>query len=1752
MPKDEFDDSFDMDDEFEFEFEGGGDEIDSSSNRSPAEQGKVVAKEAVKSVGPGVATAIKKGVDRGLPEVGKAVDEGLSFASDTRQLFDDFSKDMESTVNATRVIGNRVINKLDGYLPNKIAGPLKRAFQPKEDSHSRSKEEIRDSAISSSLSETFGGGEAAEAKEQKDDLNQAIDRGLGLEKYKNETEQRNKLIQLSSQRTEFQKTVFTSYLKKSLELKYRHLYVAMDILNIAGTTSENMLDKLEQIRHNTALPDVVKKRKSEFFFETMQGSAYQGIGDQLRSLPSRFLGNVKSNVLDRVKSAFESAVDMADQLTGTMEMGDDVGMDNKTMALEMGGDQLGGIAGGLMGSKLIQKLIKEKPELVEGINTNAKYAKEKLAIRLNQFSEENYGAGGWRGFAADLLPDVGLQGVKNTLVDNYDQEYGYDMASRTSVVTVIPTLLSKILKQVTDISTGDDSEEIMFDPESSGFVSVSSYRERAKQKMFGSAQTSVQNKLETLNSKVQGDKQSDHITADLNKFIVQAGMNGKSLPNYDAIKAVGQGTSTVEESGSDWLISSCKGLKDPVALVTYLYEYLFLADGTVDYRAKGAFEDAVFAVFHQQGEFGREFQKIVSSYGHAHLFQDIAKTDASSHTMSKSAIQGYLTGDTKISDEGVSSPQPSAPQPQQARGLPVGDTALSAGSLAEALRAPLAEVISTLEKSTKSRSDEEGYGKVQTDYLRDIFAEVREMNASLPIRLSEAGVEYGDAYTEPTHERLDKIIQGDFLQSSFGNALKEINLNFDTTAIEEKLDRLREGMDFSSLSETLQNLHVSLDSLPMNLQDALVAQFGEAKEKAQGLFSRIAHGTVTGAGKVGNLYLDMMKGVGGLVPGALAGAGKVGANVLGNLSQMAPTVLGGARKVFDTSLDITKDVAGTGLSWFRRGPRGGGGEVPEAFDADGNPIPPEQLQGEDKESLLMRGLRAGGKGVKKGYEFGKDFLGFNMDMLTKGIGSLFSGGSKILETLFGKRLSKKHLQEIVGDRLDIVIGHLETIVSEMQGDSVSGDTDGDGFREGGWRERLYGDEETEKEKKQRVLRERAQEIWARNGGVVPGAPGMFSTVGGGIKSLRDRLRKKPKDENDDDDDGLIDTAIGSLAGTAGAGILSSTGIGASVAGAASSVGASVAGAAASTGAAIGGAASSLGAGAVALASNPVGWGIAAALAVGAIGYGVYKWMQPDGGQAYDDFTLARMKVYGAPPEYESIILTLEEDTYSILEGEREPLSESDFLDVCEEFGFIDQGWFSREVPDHKDRVTYMVSWYKERFVPAVEALRMILKNSKLEYSDLDDQEPEVCKKLQEVYEKSTRSINQGAAAELVPTLKAYKTFKAHHQGAAKKEKSGSAPKPEKPKVTSTEDRLKNRAAPDMGDEHGSSSMDAMVRDANKNKRLPNASVHIPKTEIDREQLFSGGEDAMEYLKQWIKVNEGLSLGNYIDSEGNNTIGYGHLNTEGYARISKKDADALFEYDFNKHLAEVNTLPEARYLDPVRKAAVANMVYNMGKSTYMGFRKARENMMKGDYAGVKREILNSLYAQQTKGRARDVARVFETGSFKGIRLGNPAQVPETKYVDPHTGVPMAGRGAERPAKVSIPSTPSPVSMPRTPTVGGAAPQISHTPTPSSAPGGAGRAMGTRDSGEISDSRAVSELQKTNRSIETLNRTLSRSLGSGKSLDDLVRAMEKNEKAVRDGNDREFKVEVRSDSNEKKTKSHVIPRGKNTHPVIDLRD
>lgn len=138
------------------------------------------------------------------------------------------------------------------------------------------------------------------------------------------------------------------------------------------------------------------------------------------------------------------------------------------------------------------------------------------------------------------------------------------------------------------------------------------------------------------------------------------------------------------------------------------------------------------------------------------------------------------------------------------------------------------------------------------------------------------------------------------------------------------------------------------------------------------------------------------------------------------------------------------------------------------------------------------------------------------------------------------------------------------------------------------------------------------------------------------------------------------------------------------------------------------------------------------------------------------------------------------------------------------------------------------------------------------------------------------------------------------------------------------------------------------------------------------------------VKDWIKGHEGLRLYEYKDSLGYSTIGYGHLNTEGYDKITKQEAEKLFDQDYEEHKEMAKAIPEYNDLDPVRKSSLLNLIYNLGPNGFLNFKKTRELLREGKYLEAGKELLNSTYAKQVGKRSTEVAQVLATGDISKIK------------------------------------------------------------------------------------------------------------------------------------------------------------------------
>lgn len=134
------------------------------------------------------------------------------------------------------------------------------------------------------------------------------------------------------------------------------------------------------------------------------------------------------------------------------------------------------------------------------------------------------------------------------------------------------------------------------------------------------------------------------------------------------------------------------------------------------------------------------------------------------------------------------------------------------------------------------------------------------------------------------------------------------------------------------------------------------------------------------------------------------------------------------------------------------------------------------------------------------------------------------------------------------------------------------------------------------------------------------------------------------------------------------------------------------------------------------------------------------------------------------------------------------------------------------------------------------------------------------------------------------------------------------------------------------------------------------------------------------LNDQLVRDEALRLKPYKDSVGKITIGVGRNLTD--VGISISEAYTLLQNDIgNAAAALASTFPWTNDLDDVRKAALQNMVFNMGIAGLAGFRDFLAKMQAHDFAGAAAAMLESRWATQVGDRADRLSKQIETGAWQ---------------------------------------------------------------------------------------------------------------------------------------------------------------------------
>lgn len=138
---------------------------------------------------------------------------------------------------------------------------------------------------------------------------------------------------------------------------------------------------------------------------------------------------------------------------------------------------------------------------------------------------------------------------------------------------------------------------------------------------------------------------------------------------------------------------------------------------------------------------------------------------------------------------------------------------------------------------------------------------------------------------------------------------------------------------------------------------------------------------------------------------------------------------------------------------------------------------------------------------------------------------------------------------------------------------------------------------------------------------------------------------------------------------------------------------------------------------------------------------------------------------------------------------------------------------------------------------------------------------------------------------------------------------------------------------------------------------------------------------MSNLIAQLKRHEGLELMPYKCTSGKTTIGVGR-NLEDIG-ITEQEAELLLLNDIGRVKQELVNDQWYMDLDPVRKAVIENMSFNLGYPTLKKFQNMIAHISEGNFELASKEMLNSRWSKQVGQRSIELAEQMRTGQWQEV-------------------------------------------------------------------------------------------------------------------------------------------------------------------------
>ena len=492
---DEF--NFEWDDDSSFDskldnFDGDVSEYHSDDIKSAEKDRNPVAAKlksitpTINAAGSAVIAGAGKGIGRAIeddmPEVYQAYQQGTHVLSEAHIARQEISDKFRPWWNDTKRAVRRLSQQLEGQMPFgldkkilKLVGEEDRDQQYKQPS----KESLRQEQMNSNISQIFELQMQKSMEQQKDAvLNRTYDRRVDAIRHKESAGFLAKIAESSVFHQAFTNSVFTAYLKKDLELKYKQFYATEDILGVMTNHAKAVDTKLDAVIKNTALPEADKI----YMGERIIGRAKENIANKFNDKLNNYFGKMRENLVNKFKDAIDWAELIPEMFNMQAEMletandedmqgfGGSSGFGEDSVFTKKGLMKLGfGKIGDFFGRRILRKLTSKLPqETMESLKYYFGGGQNGLALLVDDLARGRLKGlpSGLRDILRSIAPR--LNDTTQTVVNESWQTLhnGGKITNKfiQAVEEVIPGYLKMQTRYLEILATGRDSGLLEWDP----------------------------------------------------------------------------------------------------------------------------------------------------------------------------------------------------------------------------------------------------------------------------------------------------------------------------------------------------------------------------------------------------------------------------------------------------------------------------------------------------------------------------------------------------------------------------------------------------------------------------------------------------------------------------------------------------------------------------------------------------------------------------------------------------------------------------------------------------------------------------------------------------------------------------------------------------------------------------------------------------------------------------------------------------------------------------------------------------------------------------------------------------------------------------------------------------------------------------------------------------------------------------------------------------------------------------------------